>query len=269
MARQASARVIESAEVLPAQLLLKLAVPAAIAGAAKPGQFVMLRAGGPGGYDPLLPRPFSIMTATVDPSGTGDGELELLVFTGGRGAEQLAATRPGDAFPLLGPLGNGFELGERTRRLLLLASGHGVAPLVGLARAALAHGIEVTMLLGAPSVDRLLPLSLLPDEAEVVIATADGSRGQHGRTVDLASEYLDWADRVCAYLPEHDYVELRALVHRRAGGGKPVPVQAAMERTMACGMGVCLGCVVETTSGLRTACHDGPVFDLERLVLAM
>ena len=44
--------------------------------------------------------------------------------------------------------------------------------------------------------------------------------------------------------------------------------RAAMERSMACGMGVCLGCVVETTSGYKTVCRDGPVFPLEQLVLS-
>lgn len=268
MARQASARVIEASEVLPQQLLVKFAVPSAVTSAATPGQFVLLHAGRPGGYDPLLPRPYSIMSAYPDRSGSGEGTLDLLVFTGGRGAERLAAAQPGDEFPLLGPLGNGYELGPRTRRALLLATGHGVAPMVGLARAALDRGIAVTLAIGAPTSSRLLPLSLLPDDAEVVIATADGSRGHHGRVVDLAVEYLEWADRVFAYLPEADYLALRGQVRDLASGGKPAPVQAAMERTMACGVGVCLGCVVPTTGGLRTTCHDGPIFDLERLVLA-
>lgn len=268
MARQASARVIEATEVLPLQLLVKLAVPGAVASAATPGQFVLLHAGRPGVYDPLLPRPYSIVGASQDRAAAGEGELDLLVFTGGRGAERLVSARPGEEFPLLGPLGNGYELGPRTRRALLLASGHGVAPMAGLARAALERGIAVTLAIGAPTSARLLPLSLLPDDAEIVIATEDGSRGHHGRVVDLAGEYLEWADRVFAYLPEEDYLALRGQVRDRAGGGKPAPVQAAMERTMACGVGVCLGCVVPTTGGLRTTCHDGPIFDLERLVLA-
>lgn len=268
MARQATARVTETTEVLPQQLLVKLAVPNAVASAATPGQFVLLHAGRPGGYDPLLPRPYSIMGANPDRSGSGAGVLDLLVFTGGRGAERLAAARPGDEFQLLGPLGNGYELGPRTRRALLLAAGHGVAPMAGLARAALDRGIAVTLAIGAPTSARLLPLSLLPDDAEIVIATEDGSRGHHGRVVELAAEYLEWADRIFAYLPEEDYRTLREQVRDRASGGKPAPVQAAMERTMACGVGVCLGCVVPTTGGLRTTCHDGPIFDLERLVLS-
>lgn len=265
MARQATGRVIETAKVAPSQLLVRLAVPRAVAVAATPGQFVMLHAGAGA---TLLPRPYSIMGATTAPTEPREGELEVLVFTGGRGAERLAAATPGETIPLLGPLGNGFVLGERTRRALLLASGHGIAPLVALARLALARGIAVTLVIGARTAAQLLPLSLLPDEAEIAIATTDGSRGHHGPVTDLVPEYLPWADQVFAYLPENQYQDLRALARLHAAGGKAAMVQVALERTMACGVGVCLGCVVETTGGLRTVCHDGPVFDLERLVLA-
>lgn len=249
---------------MPSNVLVRLAVPAAVAAAAAPGQFLML---GSGGRDPLLPRPYSILRANRAAQGEAEGGLELLVFTGGRGGSRVGEARTGDAFPALGPLGNGFALGERVRRALLIAVGHGVAPLIALAEQSLAKGIEVVMLVGAQGGNGLLPLTYLPEEAEVVVATADGSRGHHGAVTDLVPNYFEWADAIYAYAPEATYATLRGAMRAYRGARTLPPVQAAMERSMACGMGVCLGCVVETTSGLKTVCRDGPVFPIESLVL--
>lgn len=263
MPQQFTATLIEREEVLPANAVVRLAVPRAVAEGVTPGQFVMLGMAQAGSRDPLLPRPYSIMRAGRDRDG---GTLDLLVFTGGRGAGRLAEGRAGEPFAALGPLGAGFALGERVRRALLVAAGHGVAPLVGLAEGALARGVEVTILLGAATAAQLLPLTQLPDEAEVVVATADGSRGHHGSVGDLVPGYLEWADAICAYAPEAVYVALRDALRRYRGARTLPPVQVALERSMACGVGVCLGCVVPTTTGFRTVCREGPVFPLEQVV---
>ena len=199
MPQQFVARVLESESVMPSNALVRLAVPAAVASAAAPGQFLML---GSGGRDPLLPRPYSILRANRAAHGEADGSLEMLVFTGGRGGLRLGDARQGDAFPALGPLGQGFTLGERVRRALLIAVGHGVAPLIALAEQALVRGVEVVILVGALNANSLLPLTYLPEEAEIVVATADGSRGHHGAVTDLVPNYLEWADAICAYAPE-------------------------------------------------------------------
>ena len=265
MPQQFVARFLESEPVLPQNAIVRLAVPAAVAAAAAPGQFVLI--GNGQSRDPLLPRPYSIMRATRPGAGEEHGALDLLVFTGGRGAGRLAEARAGDQFPILGPLGNGYDLDPRARRLLLIAVGHGIAPIVALAELSLARGREVTMLVGAPSAAQLLPLAYLPEEAEIVVATADGSRGHQGTVTDLVGAYLEWADAIYAYAPEAVYAALRDALRAYRGARTLPPVQAAMERSMACGMGVCLGCVVETTSGLKTVCRDGPVFPLDRLVI--
>ncbi len=267
MPQQFTARFVEAEEVLPGNALVRLAAPRAVVEAVAPGQFVMLSLSEAGARDPLLPRPFSIMRATRAPQGSDEGTLELLVFAGGRGAARLAAARLGEGFAALGPLGKGYEIGGRVRRALLVAVGHGVAPIVALAEAALARDIAVTLLLGAGSAAQLLPLAYLPDEAEVVVATADGSRGHRGAVTDLIPDYLEWADGIYAYAPEPVYAGLREALRRHYGPRPLPPVQVAMERAMACGVGVCLGCVVPTTAGNKTVCRDGPVFALEQLVL--
>ncbi|HEX5505112.1 MAG TPA: hypothetical protein VFW96_21025 [Thermomicrobiales bacterium] len=267
MPQQFVGTLVEREEALPHNALLRLTAPPGVAEAATPGQFIMLQTGAAGSRDPLLARPFSIMRAARGGHAGEPGTLDLLVFTGGRGAGRLAAARPGDEFAAVGPLGNGYQFGGRVSRALLVAAGHGVAPLAGLAEQALARGVAVTLLLGAPTAAQLLPLAYLPDEAEVVVATADGSRGHHGAVTDLVGGYLDWADAIYAYLPEPLYLGLRETLRRARGARRPMPAQVAVERAMACGVGVCLGCVVETTAGLKTVCRDGPVFPLEQLVL--
>ena len=84
---------------------------------------------------------------------------------------------------------------------------------------------------------------------------------------DLVPNYLEWADAIYAYAPEQTYAALRDALRAYRGARTLPPVQAAMERSMACGMGVCLGCVIETSSGLKTVCREGPVFPLTSLVL--
>lgn len=264
MPQQFIARVVDADAVLPANTIVRLSVPASVAAAAVPGQFLMLQSGG---RDPLLPRPYSIMRATRATREGEDGTLDLLVFSGGRGGNQLADAKAGDPFPILGPLGNGYLLEGKVRRALLIAVGHGIAPLIALAESALAHGVEVVMLVGAPTAASLLPLPYLPEEAEIVVATTDGSRGHHGAVTELVTQYIEWADAIYAYAPEATYSALRDTLRAYRGVRTIPPVQAAMERSMACGMGVCLGCVVETNGGLKTVCRDGPVFPLETLVL--
>lgn len=264
MPQQCTAEVISTEAVLPMNSLVRLAVPASVAVAAVPGQFVMLHSGG---RDPLLPRPYSILRATRPEREGQMGTLDLLVFSAGRGSNALADAAPGATFPLLGPLGKGYILDNRVRRALLIAVGHGIAPLIALAETALARGVEVVMLVGAQNSASLLPLPYLPEAAEIVIATADGSRGLRGAVTNLLPDYLEWPDAIYAYAPEPTYVALREVLRGYRGARPLPPVQVAAERQMACGMNACLGCVVETVDGLRTVCHDGPVFPLEALVL--
>ena len=47
-----------------------------------------------------------------------------------------------------------------------------------------------------------------------------------------------------------------------------IPCQVSIETIMACGMGACLGCVVEKKNDASIymhACMDGPVFDADTL----
>lgn len=255
-----NATILDNAPVMPGTYLLRLQAPE-LARAGRPGQFVMVRCADEGSADPLLRRPLALHR--LEP---GPGRVELLVRVVGRGTAWLAVRRAGEPLDILGPLGRGFSIEHKTRNLLLVAGGMGIAPLLAAADEGLARGCAVTLVLGARTQGELYPPALIPPPVEVHLATDDGSCGQSCLATavleDAALGLLPWADQVLACGPRPMLAALAAVV--RAGRLRPRAgfAQVALESAMACGVGVCLGCVVRTHKGLQRVCEDGPVFDL-------
>jgi dihydroorotate dehydrogenase electron transfer subunit len=166
---------------------------------------------------------------------------------------------------VMGPLGSPFAVRPKSQHLLMVAGGVGAAPLLMLAEHAVREAKQVVYLMGAQDSSQLLPVDQLPDEVEYIVATIDGSMGHTGFVTDLVPDYLGWADQVFSCGPEPMFRALRDVVLRHRMGSHP-DVQMAVERPMACGIGACLGCMVETRRGLKTACVEGPAFDMDELV---
>ena len=238
--------------------LATYAVPPSILGDPAAGQFVMVRCGT--GHDPLLRRPYSPIRWDARA-----GEITLLILRGGAASRWLSDRQPGDRIDMVGLLGSGFSLARSTRRALMVAGGVGIAPLIALAHQATARGISVTLLAGGASGAALVPPRCLPAEVEYVAATADGSVGYHGFVTDLVPPYLDWADQVFACGPNPMFLSLARVMR----ADRPVqllpPTQFSVEEYMACGLGVCMGCVTETRHGPQRVCKEGPVFDWTEL----
>jgi dihydroorotate dehydrogenase electron transfer subunit len=192
-------------------------------------------------------------------------ELTVLVRPYGRGSAWLVQQPVGTVLDVLGPLGNTFTINPKSQNLLMVAGGVGAAPLRMLAAEAVRADRNVTWLLGAMHNEGLLTPQHLPGEVEYVVATDDGSAGHHGFVTDLIPNYIPWADQVFTCGPEPMFRSLRREVLRNRTGNSP-SVQVSVERTMACGVGACLGCVVETRHGMKTSCVEGPVFDMDELV---
>lgn len=280
--RLAAAELVESREILPGQWLQAYHAPDLATGS-RAGQFVHIRTGDLSGM--VLRRPFSLNT--TDPA-TGIVSIHFRVI--GRGTEWFRRLRPGDEVDLLGPLGRPFEVDPRSRHLLLIAGGLGMAGVRMLADEAIRDGRQVTLLFGASSASEVYPSSLLPDEVEYVVATDDGSMGHHGYVTDLVPDYEAWADQAFACGPEPMLAALArqaegrrerlgvAKLGRKRGGGKSDPVgstaarrkaflQVSMEQNMGCAVGACLGCVVMGVSGVpQRVCREGPVFASDELV---
>lgn len=214
-----------------------------------PGRFVLAALGD---YlrTPLFP-------ASLDAPGLEAGAFDVLVPPG----HPAAVLGPGAKVELIGPLGQGFEVPEEARRLLLVASTDRLPVLLPLAN----QSLSVALLLSASSAAGLYPIRLLPPALEIHLVTADGSAGHRGSLLDLFPDLVRWADSVCIAADPAIYPALADIVREvRVGPGHRF-AQALVAPPMACGVGACRGCAVPVARGTRLACIDGPVFDLLEL----
>lgn len=258
--REFESEIIAVDSVMGDSTLLTLTLPPGMASSVRPGHFVDVLCRVDGSFDPLLRRPYSIFR--TDPKAN---TLTLMVRPFGRGSTWLAQRAVGEILDVLGPLGNTFEIKPRSTNLLMVAGGVGVAPLVFLSDVAIARDLNVTFLMGSATADGLLATPHFPSVVEYLVATDDGSAGHHGFVTDLVPEYVRWADQIFSCGPEPMFRSLRDAANPHRMNRKPT-VQVSVERTMACGLGACLGCVVETKRGMQTSCVQGPIFDLDDVI---
>ena len=234
---------------------------------AGPGQFVMVQVDRP--PELLLRRPFSIFGLIDD--GPRPKGIELLYKVVGRGTRQLAKVRTGQTISVLGPLGRGFQVDSRKTLWFLAAGGIGVAPIRFLALRMHAMGLpaaNIRVFLGGQSQKDLL----CRDEFEamglpVQVTTDDGSAGDQCLITDPLETAVaeDPPDMVYACGPHGMLQCVAGIVQRHK-----VACQVSVETMMACGIGACLGCAVESArqkDRYLHVCMNGPVFAVEELVL--
>ena len=120
------------------------------------------------------------------------------------------------------------------------------------------------LLYGGRSRGHVYPMQEFKDNGvKVHIASDDGSVGVKGR-VSILFDKVKWNSNntfiyTCGPNPMMKAVQGFAIKNRIKG-------QAACEELMACGLGACLGCSIETKSGFKTVCYDGPAFDIENII---
>ncbi len=220
-----------------------------------PGQFVMI---GIPGDAVFLRRPFGI-------AGLSDGCAEICYKVVGRGTEALTKAAAGDMLAVTGPCGRGFGLPAPGQHAVLVAGGYGIGPMMGLAERLIARGQrQIRIYYGARTRgDLLYRPELEKIAAEVVLTTDDGSEGTRGLvTAKLQGELgAMTSPSLFACGPEAMLHAVAKLALERR-----LPAQLSTEAYMACGIGVCNGCVCRGKGGdyLRT-CSDGPVFDVNEL----
>lgn len=239
--------------------LITFTAPVEICASTRAGNFVNVLPHEQNVFDPPLRRPFSVYSVDAR-----EGLMTILVRPYGRGATWIVERPVGIEIDVLGLLGNAFEIAPRSTHALMVAGGVGAAPLRMLSLEALERGMSVTYLLGAQTADMLLDASELPGQVEYVVATEDGTAGHQGYVTDLVPTYMSWADQIFSCGPTPMFNSLRQVVMANRIGTNPT-VQVSVERTMACGVGACLGCMVETRRGMKTSCVDGPVFHMDML----
>jgi dihydroorotate dehydrogenase electron transfer subunit len=223
---------------------------AKLARQAKPGQFVEVRITGEGA--PFWRRPFSICRADRETIG-------LFVKAVGPGTRLLARAQAGEALDVVGPLGHGFTLAGRADRILV-GGGYGGAPLLFLAERLRAAGRRVEVLLGGRcEEDLLLRRTLKLAGARTACTTEDGSFGTRGRVTDLLERRLQAASRQALRIAACGPRPMLAAVAKLAAK-YGIAAEVSLEESMACGLGVCHGCVQKVGGEYRRVCKDGPVF---------
>jgi dihydroorotate dehydrogenase electron transfer subunit len=215
-----------------------------------PGQFVMVSI--PGG-EVFLRRPFGIARLER-------GHAEICYKVVGRGTAALAAAAAGTPIAVTGPCGKGFRMPAAGETALLVAGGYGIGPMLGFAAAIIAEGGRPILCYGASTASELLYRQELAALGAVLhLATEDGSAGAKGLATELLERELAAAASPVFYAcgPEGLVREVAQL-----GLARKIPAQVSMDAYMACGIGVCMGCVCKDADGnfVRT-CREGPVFD--------
>jgi dihydroorotate dehydrogenase electron transfer subunit len=236
-----------------------------IAENAKPGQFVTLAVGG-ADTSMLMRRAFSIYQ--VRDRGVYGGTVEFVFSVVGRGTRWLADRQPHEPIDIVGPLGKPFSLPRQPATCVLVGGGYGSAPLFPLADALRARGCRIDFVIGATTEARLFgTLDAKRISATLSVTTDDGSVGQRGRVSDVLPAVVEAskADVVYACGP---MAMLRAVSGICVASG--IPCQVAVEELMACGIGVCMTCVLpvigdDGQTRMIRSCVDGPVFHGERV----
>ena len=204
-----------------------------------PGQFVEIAL--PGKF---LRRPISVCD-------WAENSLTLIYKVVGHGTEQMAALPAGTRLDVLTGLGNGYDTTLSGENPVLVGGGVGVPPLYALCKKLIAEGKNPRVILGFNKESEIF----LAKEFEALgipthIATADGSCGTRGFVTDVLKT-MDYSYFYsCGPMPMFRAME---AVVTTSG-------QYSFEERMGCGFGACMGCSIQTKSGAKRVCKDGPVF---------
>jgi dihydroorotate dehydrogenase electron transfer subunit len=261
--------VLSNQEISPGYFRMKILAPG-YSTLAQAGQFVMLRV--LDSLQPLLRRPFGIFRVGFMPADCDEMApkefIEIIYKVVGSGTEIMKNLHPGDPVELLGPLGNGFDLGVPTEEKILVGGGIGLVPLYMLAEE-LVRESSVRLLMGGRTRDDIITVTEFERlGVEVSVTTEDGSLGEEGLVTQVLERTLEKYPSATVYacgpMPMIEAVE-KICTERK------VALQVSLEALMACGVGACLGCVVkgaahsdENPQYLCT-CTQGPVFSAEKL----
>ena len=204
-----------------------------------PGQFVEIAL--PGKF---LRRPISVCD-------WAENSLTLIYKVVGHGTEQMASLPAGTRLDVLTGLGNGYDTTLSGENPVLVGGGVGVPPLYALCKKLITEGKNPRVILGFNQESEIF----LAKEFEALgvpthIATADGSVGTKGFVTDVLKT-MDYSYFYsCGPMPMFRAME---AVVTTSG-------EFSFEERMGCGFGACMGCSIQTKSGAKRVCKDGPVF---------
>ena len=245
MAKTFNAVILSNEEV--AEKIFRLIVDAPeLAKISRAGQFVQVKISD----EFTLRRPLGIAS-------TADGKIKIFYRVVGRGTENLSARRVGETLNILGALGNGYT--PRDGKILLVGGGMGMAPLL-----CAAENFSADVLIGGRTKDEVTfwQEEFRPHVEKIFITTDDGSYAKKGFVIDLLPEVLSAENYSAVYTcgPE---IMMRGVA--KFAAEKNIPCEVSFEKRMACGLGACLSCSIDTVDGRKKVCKDGPIFDAQKV----
>ncbi len=227
----------------------------------RPGNFIAIAVGGESSRM-VLRRAFAI-SRTSESSQFG-GTVELIVAPHGSGSKWLCAQGEGAELDVVTPLGTAFGIPTEPVNALLIGGGYGSAPLFGLADVLKSRGCRVDMILGASTGHKIYaPMEGKRSVNSLQIFTEDGTMGESGRVTSTLAQVINERSidiiYSCGPMPM-----LRAITD--IANDFAVMHQCAVEESMACGIGICMTCVLPIkdengTISMKRSCIDGPVMD--------
>jgi dihydroorotate dehydrogenase electron transfer subunit len=227
----------------------------------RPGNFIAIAVGGDSSRM-ILRRAFAI--SRTSESAQYGGTIELIVAPHGSGSKWLCAQGEGVEIDVVTPLGTAFGIPTEPVNALLIGGGYGSAPLFGLADVLKSRACRVDMLLGASVGQKIYaPMEGKRSVNSLRIFTEDGSMGETGRVTSQLAEIIQerQIDIIYSCGP---MAMLRAITD--IAMEHQVLHQCAVEESMACGIGICMTCVLPVKSedgsiSMKRSCIDGPVMD--------
>jgi dihydroorotate dehydrogenase electron transfer subunit len=227
----------------------------------RPGNFIAIQVGGDSSRM-VLRRAFAI-SRTSENAQFG-GTVELIVAPHGTGSKWLCAQGEGSEVDVVTPLGRSFGVPTEPANALLIGGGYGSAPLFGLADLLKSRECRVDMILGASNGNKIYaPMEGKRSVNSLKIFTEDGSMGESGRVTSQLASIIEERGVEIIYSCG-PMAMLKAITEIADSHG--VIHQASVEESMACGIGICMTCVlpVKDSDGkisMKRSCIDGPVMD--------
>jgi dihydroorotate dehydrogenase electron transfer subunit len=226
-----------------------------------PGNFVAISVGGDSSRM-ILRRAFAI--SRVSDNSQYGGTMELIVAPHGSGSKWLCAQPEGSEVDIVAPLGTAFGIPTEPINALLIGGGYGSAPLFGLADVLKSRGCKVDMLLGASIGSKIYaPMEGKRSVNSLKIYTEDGSMGETGRVTESLLQII--ADREVDVIYSCGPMAMLSAITALVADTEVIH-QCAVEESMACGIGICMTCVLPVTAAdgstaMLRSCIDGPVMD--------
>lgn len=227
----------------------------------KPGNFIAIQVGGEASRM-VLRRAFAI--SRTSESAQFGGTVELIVAPHGSGSKWLCAQLEGSEVNVITPLGRAFGIPTEPANALLIGGGYGSAPLFGLADLLKSRGCKVDMVLGASNGSKIYaPMEGKRSVNSLKIFTEDGTMGETGRVTSQLDEIITEREIEVIYSCG-PMAMLKAITEIADKHG--VIHQASVEESMACGIGICMTCVLPVKAedgsiSMKRSCIDGPVMD--------